>query len=62
VGRDQLENLIEFKLKSERMIKLRSHDGFGLEQTGAALLRHLAQHFLSGLDHFTLAALGNDAF
>jgi hypothetical protein len=58
VGRDQFENLIEFKLKSERTVQLSPHDVCGLEQTGAPLLGHLAKHFLTGLNHLPLPALG----
>ena len=58
VGRDQLENLIEFKLKSERTVRLSPHDVRGLEQTGAPLLGQLTKHLFTGLNHLPLPAFG----
>jgi hypothetical protein len=58
VGRDQFEYLVELELDSERSVRLSQHDVRGLEQTRPTLLGHLAKHFLTGLNHFPLAALG----
>ena len=52
MGRDQFQYLVKLELGSE----LAFHS-ISLEQAGATLLRHLAEHFLTRLDHLPLTTL-----